>query len=282
MPGFARVSSFATAEEQGRASFCSFRKVPGQASAAGNWVDLSMAAGNPRPNYYATEPLVAARFDKFYGLLHGDDKSPATKHLAHWGLMTPTSGLVGAYRMLDYLLYYPFIDGDDTDTQTMDNTLAIERYTDGAGVRVMAVCVAPTTGGGSIVINYTDSNGAAQVSPTISLNTTAANIATIATSEQAQNSAGQLFLPLNSAGVQRIDSVQMIVPSGGLLALVLVKPIASGVIREINTMHEFEAVRTSPGAPRIYDGAYLNFAMNCAATVAAGQLAGYAKFYWSE
>jgi hypothetical protein len=74
----------------------------------------------------------------------------------------------------------------------------------------------------------------------------------------------------------------MIVPSGGLLALVLVKPIASGVIREANTMHEFEAVRTSPGAPRIYDGAYLNFAMNCAATVAAGQLAGYAKFYWSE
>jgi hypothetical protein len=162
----------------------------------------------------------------------------------------------------------------------MDNTETLDRYTDGEGVRVMAVCVAPTTGGGSMVVTYIDQTGAEIVSPTISLNTTAANIATIATSEQGQASGGQAFLPLASSGVRRIVSVQMIAPSGGLLSLVLVRPIATAVIREINTMHEVDFIRTSPGAPRVYDGAYLGLIMTCAATVAAGQLIGYAKFYW--
>ena len=282
MVGFARVSSFANAEAEGRASFASFRKVPGQASVAGSWVDLSMAAGNPRPNYYATSPLVAATLDGFNGLFHGDDKSPASKHVSHLGIMTPTAGAVGKYTLADYLLFYPFVDGDDTDTQALDNTVTLPRYTDGEGVKVMLVCVAPTTGGGSVVLNYTDQDGVAQVSSTISLNPSATNIATVLTGDQGGAAGGQLFLPIASRGVRSVESVQMISPSGGLFAIVLVKPLANGVVREVGTMHETEFVRTSPGAPRIEDGAYLSLVMNCAGSVAAGIIAGYARFYWSE
>lgn len=284
MAGFRNVADYAAAEAAGRTHFCSLRKVPSQASVSGNWVDLSMAAGNPKPQYYASAPLEAATLDAFEGLFHGDAKSPATKHLTHLGLVTPTAALVARFTLLDYLLYYPFVDGDSLDEQALDNTVTLPRYADGDGVMVMAVASAPTTGGGAFTFNYVDHAGAAQTSPTINCNTTAANIATLATSEQAQASGGRPFLPLakDSRGVRQITSVTYSVPSGGLLALVLVKPLLDLATREINTMNEIEAIRLRPGAPQVLDGAYLNLICNPAGSVAAGTLAGYARFAWSD
>jgi hypothetical protein len=242
-----------------------------------------MAAGNPLPNYYATEPLTAATLTGKRGLFHGDDKSPAQKHLLKWGLATQTAGLVGKYVLADYLLYYPFIDGDSTDLQSTDNTVTLPRYTTGEGVRIMLVCVAPTTGGGTCVINYTDSLGVAQVTPTISLNTTAANIATIATSQQAVASGGLPYAQLasGSTGVRSVDGITMLTPSGGLLSAVLVRPLAESMIYEINTANEVEFVAKQFGCPRIFDGAYLGMYSNCAGSVAAGVLVGWLDFFWN-
>lgn len=283
MPGFLSVAQYAAADAAGRTHYCSLRKVPSQASVAGNWIDLSMAAGNPKPQYYASAPLEAAVLDGFEGIFHGDAKSPGTKHLAALGLMTPTAALVGQYTLLDYLLYYPFVDGDSLDEQTLDNTVTLPRYADGDGVMVMAVASAPTTGGGQFTFNYTNHSGASRTSPVVNVNTTACGIATLATSEQAQASGGIVFLPLLNGcrGVRSIQSVTFTTASGGLLALVLVKPLAGLAIREINTMAEIEYVRLRQGAPQVFDGAYLNLIANCAGSVAAGQLAGYARFAWS-
>jgi len=278
------VAALASAEAAGRMHFCSLRKVPSQASTAGHWVDLSMAAGNPKPQFYASTPLAAAVLDGFDGIFHGDNKAPASMHLTHWGLMTPTAGLVGTYHLLDYLLYYPFIDGDSLDEQVLDNTVTLPRYADGDGVMVMAVASAPTAGGGTFTFNYVDDSGATRTSPSISCNVAAANIATLVTSERATVAGGLPFLPLlaGSRGVRSITSVTFTVPSGGLVALVLVKALGTVSIREINTPTEKEFLTMKAGAPTIEDGAYLNLIMNCAATVAAGQLTGYAKFAWSE
>lgn len=112
--GFANVAEIADAMVSGRTHFCSIRKVPSQATTALWWADLSMASGNPAPNYYAAAPLTAKTLDDFDGIFHGDDKSPATKHLTALGLMTPTANMVGEYVLCDYLLYYPFIDGDES------------------------------------------------------------------------------------------------------------------------------------------------------------------------
>jgi hypothetical protein len=281
MVGFRNVAAYAAAEEAGRTHFCSLRKVPSQASVAGHWVDLSMAAGNPKPQYYAAAPLVSQVLDGFDGIFHGDAKAPASKHLTDIGLMTASAGLVGQYTLLDYLLYYSFVDGDDLGTQVLTTGVTLPRYASGEGVMVMAVVVAPTAGGGSFTFDYIDSDGVARTSGLIACNTTATGIASLLTSEASVG--GRVFLPLaaGSRGVRSITGVTMASASGGLFALVLVHPIASTAIREINTPAEVNFVVMKPEAPRIEDGAYLGLIMNCASTVAAAALAGYAKFNWS-
>lgn len=282
MPGFATIREYVDAQENGQVHFCSIRKVPSQASTARWWVDLSMAAGNPLPNYYASTPLEAAVLEAQRGIWHGADKSPSTKHLTEWGLMSPTTGLVGQYSLLDYLLYYPFVDLDDTDAQVLDNTVTLPRYETGEGVRAMLVCVAPTTGGGAFTFDYIDQDGNAKTSPAQSLPTTASTIAQLLR-QPATASADGPFLKVASGttGIRRVTSWTNSTPGGGLAALVLVKPLADLAIYEISNMNEVEYVSRRAGPPRIYDGAYLNMIMNCSATVAAGLLAGYMKFAWN-
>jgi hypothetical protein len=284
MAGFSTIKDYVDCQVNGRIHSCVFRKVPSQASTAGWWVDLSMAAGNPMPNYYVGTELEATLFDDFRGIFHGDDKSPSSKHLTSLSLITPTAAMVGKYMLLDYLMFYPFVDGDSADAQTMDNTITLPRYATGDGVQVMAVAVAPTTGSGRFTFDYINQDGVAKTSKSQSCSTTSANIATLVTSQQANTDCIGPFLSLNSGdtGVRSITSVTFTVANGGLVALVLVKPIAEIAIREINTEVEATYVDKRPGIlPRIYDGAYLNLISNPAGSVAAGILKGAASFAWS-
>lgn len=286
MAGFPRIGSVTDAYDAGRWVSASIRKVPSQASTAGWWVDLSMAAGNPPPNYYASSPLEARTLDPYDGIYHGPDQGAASLHLHKLGLMTPKAALVGQYMLLDYLLFYPFVDADAVgEVQALDNgTAALTRYADGAGVKVMAVAVTPSTGGGTFTFEYVNQDGITRTSPAQACATTAANIATIVTSQQAvANAPGGPFLALASGdtGVRSITSVTFSVANGGLVALVLVKPIADLAVREINTMAELHTVQFRP-MPRVEHGAFLGLICNCAGSVAAGTLAGYADFIWSE
>lgn len=285
MPGFANVTAFAAAYDEGRTSFCSFRKVPSQASVTNWWVDLSMAAGNPLPNYYASSPLVAATLDPYRGIYHGASQAPASKHLAEFGVMTPSGTLLGQFCLLDYLLYYPFVDMDTLDAQLMDNTVVLPRYEDGDGVRVMAVAVAPTVGGGQFTFDYENQDGVVKTSPIQYCATTAASIASLVCGQPAvANSVAAPFLTLANGdrGVRRIIGVNMLVPNGGLMALVLVKPLMNCAIREANTMSEVSFVRERAYAPRILDGAYLNLITCPSGSVGNNAFAGYAKFVWSK
>ena len=286
--GFLSIEELGSADREGRSHFCTFRKVPSQASTAGGWVDLSMAAGNPVPNYYASTPLEFAELESQKGVFHGDDKAPYSKHLTCTGVVTPTANMLGPCMLLDYIGYYPFIDGDAVgETQELANpsTTPLARYSDGADVRVMAVAVAPTTGGGSFTFTYDDEQGNSVTSPTITCNTAATNIASIINGDPSVG--GGPFLPFatnsRGGGCRRITSVNVISAIGGLFALVLAKPIEQSVTREINTTYEQERVTMKPGTPRIYDGAYLNWIINgVAGTVAAGIFTGYARFAWSK
>jgi len=289
MPGFANIGDISSAMTDGRLLTCSFRKVPSQASTAGWWVDLSMASGNPQPNYYAATPAVSAVLQGRLGIFHGMDQSPYQKHLKRIGLTTPTAGLVGQYMLLDYLLYYPFIDGDNTAAQVMNDNIDAEdivtlpRYESGDGVMAMAVAVTPTTGLGQFTFNYINQNGEAKTSPNQFCGQTSSNISNLVTGQQSTVGAVGPFLRLagGDTGIRSITDVTFSVANGGLICLVLVKPIADSVIREINTTREIEFASHYCGLPRIYDGAYLNLIMNCAASVAAGQLMGYADFIWN-
>ncbi len=283
--GFANVRAYVDAYENGHTVFASFRKVPSQASTASWWVDLSMAAGNPLPNYYASSPLAAATLDGWRGIFHGPDQS-GSKHLTEFSFTTPTAGLVGRYTLLDYLLYYPFVDGDDLDTQVMDNTVTLPRYADSGG-QVMAVAVAPTAGSGRFTFDYINQAGVQRTSPVQYCSTTAASISNLITSQPALSTTAIppgpfLALADGDTGVRQIVSVTNTVANGGLSALVIVRPLADSVVREVNTTKETLYLNDRPGPPRVMNGAYLNLIMNCAATVAAGTVAGHARFAWSN
>lgn len=283
--GMANVKAVSDARLEGRFHTAHLRKVPAASvvTVANWWHDLSGVSGNPLPNYYASAPATAAVLDDFKGIFHGDDKSPAEMYLTKIGLMTPTAALLGQYKLLDYLLYYPFIDGDDTDTQLMDNTVTLPRYAD-IGGRVMAVCQAPTTGGGTFTYSYLNQAGVEKTSPTIGYSTTASNIGNLVTTQPAVAQSGYPFLPMaeGDTSVKAITSVTNLSPAGGLIGFVIVQDLATLAIREINAAAEMEFISSRPGMPRIYDGAYLNLIMNCAATIASSTLSGYLEFIWSD
>lgn len=285
MSGFSSIAAYRDAQLAGKHHRAHFRKVPGAGfiTTAGWWVDMSMVPGNPLPNYYASAPLVAATLDGFRGIFHGDDKAPSSKHLAEVMLMTPTAAFIGEYRLLDYVMYYPFVDLDDTDTQTMDNSVTLPRYTDGEGLRAMFVTTNPTTGGGSFTFDYVNQAGITRTAPTQSYGVASANAGMLVTSAPATVAGGQEFLRLadGDTGMRSIVSLTNLVSNGGLGAIVLVKPIASAQIVEINTPAEFCFIEHRCGPPQVVDGAYLNIITRCAASVASGTLAGSAAFVWS-
>jgi hypothetical protein len=291
MPGFRNIRAYVDAPLSGAEHFTTFRKVPSQATTAGNWCDLSMAGGNPVPNYYAASPLEAAtlgsldRTARNYekGIWHGADVAPAQKHLRNLCIMTSTANAVPSYwYLMDYLLYYPFVDMDSTDTQEMVNTVTLPRYATGAGVLMMMVTLAPATGGGQFFVTYTNQAGTAgRVTPT-HFCTAATNIATL-TATSSNASCFQPFISLQDgdSGVRSIQSVTFTVPNGGLSALVLVRPLRNITIRDINAPTEKESIREVPDAPRIFDGAYLNLiGMTTTGSIASGLIAGYAEFVW--
>jgi hypothetical protein len=279
---FAGCRDLGMADQEGRTHFCSYRKIPSQASTAYGWCDLSMAAGNPLPQYYAASPLEAARLEGMRGIFHGDDKSPSTMHLVDWSVTTPTANCVGHLKLLRYGLYYPFIDGDSLDQQDMVNDVSAINAPTG-GWRVMAVAVAPTIGGGSFTYSYMR-NGTPKTSPTISLNTAVTNIASLVTGDPAVVSGGLPFLPMahDDTGVDYITSVTFLGAAGGLIALVLVDPIADLAAYAINTPSEKSWPMLSPGAPRIYDDDYLGFIVCPTGSVAAGIYTGHMNFAWSK
>lgn len=284
MPGFRNYTDFVDAlANNGQVHSCTFRKVPSQATTANIWADLSMAAGNPPPNYYVGAELAATVFEGHRGIFHGYDKSPAYKYLVELGLTSPTAGFVGQYKLLDYVLFYPFVDMDSADEQVMDNTVTLPRYADGAGLQVMAVAVTPSVGSGQFSFTYYNQDGVLKTSPVQTCNTTASNIATLVTSEAVLATCKGPFLLLadGDTGVRSIVSLTNSVVNGGLIALVLVKPICDSVIREVNTTRELCFPQFNSAPQRIVDGAYLNLIVLPAATIAAGQLLGQAKFIWN-
>jgi hypothetical protein len=281
--GFLSIHDWVKAHLDGKVVYGQFRKIPGFASTAQWWSDLSMAAGNPPANFYASAPLVGERLSRWDSIFHGDDKAPSELYLTKALLTTSGAGMVGQFKLCDYLLYYPFIDMDSTDIQAVDNTKAIERYTDGEGVMVVAVSQAPTLGSGQFTFTYINQAGVQKTSPIQYCGTTSAPLGNIVTSQPATVAGLGPFLKLadNDTGVRSIINFTGIVANGGLCALVLVKPLIDYAVREASTPCEYEMISQRPGVVRIYDGAFLGFMAQTGATVASVPLVGQLTFVWT-
>ena len=287
MSGFLNARDVADAQDAGRYTYSSFRKMPTQTTGAGIWFDLSMSPGNPAPNYFIGSPNVFVPLAQSTdgGLRHGGNvgtKKHLRKLMALSTVTTPISGL-----LLDYLGFYGFVDESVTDEQFMDNTVGLTRYANGKGVMLMPVVVAGHTGGQPFTVKYVNQDGVSdRITQTAVMGTQVTN-GTILHSQRAGtayvNNGPFLTLQAGDTGVRSVQSVTIGgVGDVGLFALVLVKPLATFSLFGNNSATEVDYLTDMAALPQIMDDAYLNFIVMPNATLAGAPIIGILETTWSD
>jgi len=198
--------------------------------------------------------------------------------------------------LLDYLLYYPFVDLDASgEDQVMDNTVTLNRYEDGVGVKIMVVAQAPTVGGGTFTVTYIGSDDVEYTTSTIFC-AAAQPSGALMTSVSAAAGISP-FIPLNAnvRGVKRIVKANIILANGGLAAIVLVKPFQMVYVREesrrptssptesYGDATETEQITMRAGTDEIKAGAFLGWiGEGVAGSLASAPLVGMLETFWAE
>ena len=224
------------------------------------------------------------------GIPHGGDVGGGTgfKVLLNAAAQTAAATTAPCVLMLvDLLGFYPITSVTTTGDQALNNTVALPRYTDGAGVQAF---LTPSTVMGAatpnIRLTYTDSAGnAGNLTPaTLPIGNTAAAVTSIVYSGTGSGKFGP-FIPL-AAGDSGIRSVQQFNLSSsyvsGVLNLVLCKPLITLPITTLGVTAERDLVNQLTSMPKIYDEACLAWIMLAgAATPVASPISGHLEFGWS-
>lgn len=274
-----------SADDEGRTLTRPWIKTPSIVTAAGIYVDLTMSGRYPAANYLTDgtpNTSRALRRSTDGGLDHGEDKGSAySKLLDRVSVMTTTAGAVPLPMcIMDYLLYYPLIPMEDI--QTMTNSVPLPRYASGLGVQMMLVEQFPYVGGGTCRVTYTNSNGVAgRLSPIMRINTQTA-LGTVATSAPATAGCAGPFIPLahGDGGVRQIDSIEFFTADTGVLAAVLVKPLAPFANYEATNPSEWNFWRHLGMLEKIYDDAYLSMICQPAGSLTGAQIEGQLRTIW--
>jgi hypothetical protein len=302
MSGFRNIKEWVQSEDDGKVHYGMFRKfVPrGAITIAGQWFDYSTASSYPVANYYASSPLISAKIESDRGI-YVPCVSPERQFIRKIGVMSSAAGVTTATSqnqiliLMDYLLYYPFIDLDAVaEEQSLTNSVALDRYTDGNGVMMMLVSQSATAGGGFFTINYTNSDGVAgrvtEVTYCVAAQPSGAIVNAITNASGAHP-----FVPLASGdkGVRSVQSITMARANGGLAAIVLVKPLMWTYVREecrrptsspaedFGDATEVERIRMQSGTVQIVDGAVLGFiGRTSAGSIASSVLVGTLETVW--
>ena len=265
-----------------------FNKLTGVVATAGRAYDLSLATGNPIQNLYAGTNLAFTALSDTdgKGIWHGGNVSPDTKQIINLGVMsTVATAVPSIIEVVDVLGYYPLTTTTVTTAQTLNNTVTLPRYTDGAGVRAYVVAVG-TMGAGTPNISISYTNQAGTAGRTMPVTVSAVTTAVQSHIVHSDPSAGKYFpyLPLASGdtGIRSIQSVTLSATmTSGSLAIVLCKPLASIPITTAGIMAERNLMTQLPSLPRVVDGANLNLLfVTAAATAAATPFIGYGEFAW--
>lgn len=290
MTGFANIAGLVDVEIAGQSKYVSYRKVPAVVTGAGTWIDYSMTPGNPAPQYYAAAPLTAQTMSRSTdgGIQHGGNVSPAQKYLRKMTAMAvAAAGVPQRVYVMDYLMFYPFVDMGTSDTQAMTNTQSLTRSTDGRGVQIMAVLVAPHgLVGDSFFVTYTNQDGVAGRVTKLHIMSTAISVnGTILTTQQSGARRFGPFLALQDTdtGVRSIEAVQCTAGTDvGLFTLVLVKPLAELTVREITAPTEKDFFLESGGKlPPVEDDAYINYIACPNGSLSGVPLFGDMLFVWN-
>ena len=220
---------------------------------------------------------------------HGPDSSGYSKFV-HKILLQTTTGAATplALELLDYLLYYPGISMD-VGPQSLINSVSLPRQTTGAvgsGVQIMAIEQSPYAAApaASFFLTYTNSAGVSgQITPTVTCNSQLVS-GTLAVSATATAGSTGRFIPLASgdSGVRSIESIEFVTGDVGLLALVLVKPIARVSLIETTAPVEVDFLQERGYLPPIAADAYLNFICKPAGNLAGASITGELTTVWDN
>jgi hypothetical protein len=278
--GFRNIREYVDAYESGQTFFTMVRK--GRQTAAMSstsvWFDWTTMAGYPTANFYASAPLVAAVMDN--GIrVPVPSVSPKSQFLKSLALCmdgnngSTVYGNSLTHRLLDYLLYYPFVDATAVgEEQLMDNSVTLPRYTDGAGVQMMLVGQSAIAGGAGLTgtITYINQDGVQKTTPAFAVGASAYSGILVA-STLSTGAAGLPFvqLALRDSGVRSVVSATFSADAGGILAIVLVKQLHMDATTDASSLLTTNTQRVGSFAKtefviekqpiKIEDGAFLGF-----------------------
>lgn len=299
MAGFKNLREYADAEDLGQYHVTGFRKaISSTATTASAWIDYSYFPGAPSANFYASSPLEAAVVEQARGI-PVPTVTPATQVLRNLKLMSAASSATsttnGRQQMIlaDLLLYYPFIDTDAVgEQQDLVNAVQIPRYTSG---RVIAVGQSAASTNGQFTFSYTNQDGVAGRTSRNHFTFAIAGGGQVVASSTGSATSYEPYLNLQAgdSGVQSIQSVTFTAGGGGLMALVIVKPILSahvtqesrrtttGNLESYGACDDFASV-INHSPPIIKDGAVLDiFAAGHGGSLASSILAGVLETTWN-
>lgn len=299
MAGFKNLREYADAEDLGQYHVTGFRKaISSTATTTSAWIDYSYFPGAPSANFYASSPLEAAVVEQARGI-PVPTVTPATQVLRNLKLMSAASSATsttnGRQQMIlaDLLLYYPFIDTDAVgEQQDLVNAVQIPRYTSG---RVIAVGQSAASTNGQFTFSYTNQDGVAGRTSQNHFTFAIAGGGQVVASSTGSATSYLPYLNLQAGDseVRSIESVTFTAGGGGLMALVIVKPIltayttqesrrtTTGNLESYGACADFASV-INHSPPIIKDGAVLDiFAAGHGGSLASSILAGVLETTWN-
>lgn len=297
--GFSNIKEYAEADERGQTWITGFRKlVASAASPTSGLIDYLYYSGSPTANFYASSPYVSAVVEAGKGI-YVPNVAPMTQHLKNLTVMSNASSATATtnqrQRLLlaDYLLYYPFIDTDAVgEEQVLENTVTLPRYDYGS---VVAVSQSAAAAVGQFTMTYTNQDGVAgrvsQNNFTLAGLTGGGQVAT--TTLSGNGYSPFVDLQVGDYGVKSIESVTFTAAGGGLMALVIVKPLFSHVVTQecrrtttgnlesYGAADKWDAIIHQAGSPQIKDGAIIGiFGQGFAGSLASSTLVGLLETVW--
>jgi hypothetical protein len=252
----------------GKFSRADWNKLTGAAAyTAGRWFDMSNLTGTPVANAWAGTALAWRTCDEatgngtqIFGIPHGGNVSPDTKHILNVSAVTAVATGVPAQLMLvDLQGYWPSISNNSGTAQTLTGTPSL-RYTNGAGCRLFWVQTAAAGATAqNIALSYSNTVPTSGRALPVTVAMTASAIAGhISHSGTAANNYGP-FLPLASGdtGVSNVASVTMSAANTGTGALCLARPLLTLPITTASVAGERDLLNQIPSLPQVKDGACL-------------------------
>ena len=265
------------------------------AHTAGMWYLLSQTGGNPAASSIlgtgtnlAFQALTDATATAA-GIQHGGYVGGFKQIINASAFSASATTMPAIFMLVDLLGFYPITTVTTTGAQTLNNTVTLPRYTDGAGVQAIVV---PSTVMGAatptITLGYTNSVGTASratpSTPALPLGNTAAAVSSVVYSGTGSGKYGPFMPQANGdAGIRSVQSISLSASYvSGVLNLLLVKPLLTLPMTTIGVAAERDLLNQVPSLPKVYDGACLAWMMYAgAATPTNSPFYGHLDFAWS-